>query len=151
MHRPDVPEHLLYPKLIYESGIVAFFKGHRECRSCPRCSWTPSPRTSWPPSTSHQDDGLPLAHFEKGQRKDDVAQMHLARFEGNEGVLFVRRAQERTPMFRTQKQRNPLRATYPWLVRDTAMVNHLYWPTRTRVPARDGHPLTGRRQAKIHG
>jgi hypothetical protein len=55
----------------------------------------------------------PLVHFEKGQRKDDVAHEHLARFQGDEGVLFVGQAQERTPVFRTQKRRNPVTgATY---------------------------------------
>lgn len=33
--------------------------------------------------------------FEKGQRKDDVAQEYLARFEGEEGVLFIGKAQEK--------------------------------------------------------
>lgn len=28
------------PKLMYESGIVGFFKGHRAFPSCPRLSWT---------------------------------------------------------------------------------------------------------------
>ena len=34
-----------------------------------------------------------LVTFEKGQRKDDVAQQYLARFTGEEGVLFVGKAQ----------------------------------------------------------
>ena len=38
------------------------------------------------------------------------------------------RAQERTPVFRTEKRRNPLTGrTYPWIVRSTAMVNHFYF------------------------
>jgi hypothetical protein len=42
-------------------------------------------------------------------------------------VLFSGRAQERTAVFRTEKRRNPVTgATYPWIVRSTAMVNHLY-------------------------
>ena len=45
----------------------------------------------------------------------------------NEGILFVGRAQERTAVFRTEKRRNPVTgATYPWIVRSTAMVNHFY-------------------------
>ena len=35
-------------------------------------------------------------HFAKGQRKDDVAHEYLAGFTGEEGVLFVGRAQEKT-------------------------------------------------------
>src|SRR5882672_7686348 len=34
-------------------------------------------------------EGIDLVTFEKGQRKDDVAQAYLARFEGEEGVLLV--------------------------------------------------------------
>src|SRR3990167_1396042 len=33
--------------------------------------------------------GIDLVTFEKGQRKDDVAQLYLAAFDGDEGVLFV--------------------------------------------------------------
>ncbi|MDX1430273.1 MAG: hypothetical protein R3282_08295, partial [Rhodothermales bacterium] len=74
-----------------------------------------------------QEEGVPLVNFVKGQRKDNVTQEHLTRFEGTEGVLYVGRAQERTAVFRTEKRRNPLTgATYPWIVRSTAMVNHFY-------------------------
>ena len=38
------------------------------------------------------------------------------------------KAQEKTPVFRTEKRRNPVtRQTYPWIVRSTAMVNHFYF------------------------
>src|SRR5712691_145659 len=40
-------------------------------------------------------EGVDLVTFEKGQRKDDVAQQCLARFTGEEGVLFVGKAQEK--------------------------------------------------------
>ena len=74
-----------------------------------------------------RDQGVPLVDFAKGQRKDDVAHEFLAGFDGDEGVLFVGRAQERTAVFRTEKRRNPVTgATYPWIVRSTAMVNHFY-------------------------
>ena len=39
--------------------------------------------------------GLDLVTFEKGQRKDDVAKKYLATFVGEEGVLFVGKAQEK--------------------------------------------------------
>ncbi len=71
---------------------------------------------------------IPLLTFEKGQRKDDVMAEHLTRFTAREGVVFVGRAQEKTPAFRTEKRRNPATGhTYPWLVRSTAMVNHFYF------------------------
>lgn len=39
--------------------------------------------------------GVPLITFEKGERKDDVMAAHLARFSADEGVVFVRKAQEK--------------------------------------------------------
>ena len=43
--------------------------------------------------------------FVKGQRKD-VMHAHLARFTGEEGVLFIGRAQEKTHLFRTERRRD---------------------------------------------
>ena len=58
-------------------------------------------------------------------RKDEAAWEHLATFPHTEGVLFVGKAQEKTPVFRTEKRRNPETGrTYPWIVKSTAMVNH---------------------------
>jgi hypothetical protein len=69
--------------------------------------------------------GVDLVTFEKGQRKDDVAKKYLATFEGDEGVLFVGKAQEKASVFRTEKRRDA-RGVYPWIIRSTAMVNHYY-------------------------
>ncbi len=70
---------------------------------------------------------IPLVQFRKGQRKDQVMAEHLAKFPKNEGVVFVGKAQEKTPVFRTEKRRNPKTGQpYPWIVRSTAMVNYYY-------------------------
>jgi hypothetical protein len=42
-----------------------------------------------------REQGVPLLSFEKGERKDDIAQQYLARFCGQEGILFVAKAQEK--------------------------------------------------------
>lgn len=39
-----------------------------------------------------RDHDLDLVHFQKGQRKDDVAHEYLAGHDGSEGILFVGRA-----------------------------------------------------------
>src|SRR5437660_1198386 len=71
---------------------------------------------------------IPLITFAKGQRKDDIAKQYHARSHGGEGIVFVGKAQEKTPVFRTDKRRNPdTGQTYPWIVRSTAMVNHFYF------------------------
>src|ERR1700730_15339874 len=67
-----------------------------------------------------------LVTFERGQRKDDVAQAYFAAFTGQEGVLFVGKAQEKASVFRTEKRRDA-RGVYPWIIRSTAMVNHYYF------------------------
>ena len=72
-----------------------------------------------------ETEGVDLITFEKGQRKDDVAQKYLAAFTGEEGVLFVGKAQEKASVFRTEKRRDA-RGVYPWIIRSTAMVNHYY-------------------------
>src|SRR5713226_8371523 len=69
---------------------------------------------------------IDLVTFEKGQRKDDVAQQYLAAFKGEEGVLFIGKAQEKTSVFRTEKRRDAQGKTYPWIIRSTAMPNHYY-------------------------
>lgn len=53
---------------------------------------------------------------------------HLAKFKAEEGVLFVGKAQEKTPVIRTQRRRDAKTGQpYPWLVKSTAMVNHFYF------------------------
>ncbi|MCA1705981.1 MAG: hypothetical protein LC808_23055 [Actinobacteria bacterium] len=73
-----------------------------------------------------RDQKVPWVDFVKGQRKDDVAHEHLARFDRDEGVLFIGRSQEKTGLFRTEKRRNDEGKAYPWIVRSTGVVNHFY-------------------------
>src|SRR5438309_2903159 len=70
--------------------------------------------------------GVDLVRFEKDRRKDDVAQQYLAAFTGDEGVLFIGKAQEKASVFRTEKRRNTDGSTYPWMIRSTVPVNHYY-------------------------
>ena len=53
-----------------------------------------------------RDHVVPWVDFVKGQRKDDVMHEHLARFDRQEGVLFIGRAQEKTSLFRTERRRD---------------------------------------------
>ena len=72
---------------------------------------------------------VPWVDFVKGQRKDDVMHEQLKLFEASgrvEGVVFIGRAQEKTPLFRTEKRRNAAGQAYPWIVKTTGMVNHFY-------------------------
>ena len=53
---------------------------------------------------------------------------HLARCTTPEGIVFLGRAQEKTPVIRMEKRHNPTTGqAYSWLVRSTAPVNHVYF------------------------
>jgi hypothetical protein len=64
--------------------------------------------------------------FRPGERKDDVMADRLKCFDCAEGVVFIGKAQEKAPVFRTEKRRDAQGLTYPWIVRSTAMVNQYY-------------------------
>lgn len=72
-------------------------------------------------------EGVDLVSFAKGERKDDRAQQYRARFRGQEGILFVGKAQEKASVFRTEKRVDAAGIKYPWLVRSTALVNQYYF------------------------
>jgi hypothetical protein len=72
--------------------------------------------------------GIPLVCFLSGQRKEEIALAYRARFRGTEGILFVGKTQEKTPVFRTEKRKNPKTGqSFPWIVNATALVNHFYF------------------------
>jgi hypothetical protein len=71
---------------------------------------------------------VPVVHFAKGQRKDDVMHEHLAGFTGTDQVVFIGVAQEKAHVFRTERRHNPFTgAAYPWIITSTAVVNHYYF------------------------
>jgi hypothetical protein len=75
-----------------------------------------------------QREKLDVVTFEKRRRKDEVAAEYRARFHGTEGLLFMGKAQEKAPVFRTERRRNPQTGvSYAWLFRSTAMVNQYYF------------------------
>jgi hypothetical protein len=116
------------PQLQHVGGVVGFFRGHRGQAFA--SSALMDPITKDFVAAIHRycrDNDVPMIDFAKGQRKDDVALEYLAQFTGEEGVLFVGRAQEKTRVFRTEKRRNPeTGATYPWIVTGTGIVNQYY-------------------------
>jgi len=74
------------------------------------------------------EEGLDVVTFQRGERKDDVAAEYRDRFRREEGLLFVGKAQEKAPVFRTGRRHNPdTGASYAWLYRSAAMVNQYYF------------------------
>jgi hypothetical protein len=117
------------PQLQRELGVVGFLRGHRGHRFASSALLAPiSDAFVKAIDTFTRANAIPVLTFGKGQRKDDVAAAYRVHFPQPEGVLFVGKAQEKTPVFRTEKRRNPQTGQcYPWIVRSTAMVNHYYF------------------------
>ena len=115
------------PGLQYAAGIVGYV--HRQL-GLPIASTAPLARITEAFSTEvrrfARANGVPWVDFAKGQRKDDVMHEHLAGFTGEEGVLFIGRAQEKTTLFRTEKRRDAHGEAYPWIVKASGLVNHYY-------------------------
>ena len=111
-----------------EGGVASFFRFHRGHQFASSVLMDPISKTFIAAMEAFaKREGIPIVQFRKGQRKDDIAAEHLKKFTKSEGVLFIGKAQEKTPVFRTERRRNERTgATYPWLVRSTAMVNHFY-------------------------
>jgi hypothetical protein len=116
------------PQLQSEQGVVRFFKYHRGQPLPSAALMSPLSRGFVAQLERFvARDGIALVQFRKGERKDAVVAEHLRGFAGEEGILFVGKAQEKTLVFRTEKRRSPTTGLpYPWIVRSSAMVNHYY-------------------------
>jgi len=120
--------NLYVPKLQYAGGIASFFRYHRGATFASSALMAPMTEAFVSAIKAYARlNGIPIVRFVKGERKDDVAAEYLARFNQEEGVLFIGIAQEKANVFRTEKRRNPETGqSYPWIVRSTAMVNQYY-------------------------
>src|SRR6202048_5090608 len=120
--------NVFVPGLQYEQGIVQFFRTHRGQPLPSAALMSPMTRgfvAKLEDFVTRHD--IPLVQFEKGRRKDAVMAEHLRHFGRDEGIVFVGKAQENTPVFRTERRRSPTTGRpYPWIVRGSAMVNNYY-------------------------
>ena len=116
------------PGLQREQGVACFFRFHRGHQFASSALMDPISKTCVAALEAFAgQEKIPVIQFRKGQRKDDVAAEQRKKFQKSEGVVFIGKAQEKTPVFRTERRRNEKTGgTYPWLVRSTAMVNHFY-------------------------
>jgi hypothetical protein len=74
-----------------------------------------------------QHQQVPVVHFERGQRKDDVAAQHRARFRRTDGVVFVGVAQERQFSFKATKHIVPAKLLHFSFSRQAVAVKHYYF------------------------
>ena len=116
------------PQLQREQGVASFFRFHRGHQFASSALMDPISKTFVAALEAFaRREQVPMIPFRKGQRKDDIAAEHRKKFTRPEGVVFIGKAQEKMPVFRTERRRNEATgATYPWLVRSTAMVNQFY-------------------------
>jgi hypothetical protein len=108
--------------------VVGFFRYHRGYQFVSSALMDPISKAFVAALEKYaQREKIPVIWFRKGQRKDDIAAEQRQRFDKAEGVVSIGKAQEKTPVFRTERRRNEKTGvSYPWLVRSTAMVNHFY-------------------------
>jgi hypothetical protein len=117
------------PRLAYGGGVQGFFVAHRGYHYASTALMDPMTKAFVADIHGFvAARGLELVHFAKGQRKDDLAREFLARFDDEEGVLFVGRAQEKAGVGHTQRRYNRVTGgSYAWLVRSTAFINFFYF------------------------
>src|SRR5258708_7135136 len=96
------------PRLQYTAGAAAFFVGHRGftyASSALMAQMTEVFVADLYHFMATHD--VPLVHFAKGQRKDDVTHEYLAGHDGTEGGVFVGAAQAKTRGTSSVRQATP--------------------------------------------
>ena len=76
-------------------------------------------------------NAVPVVHFERGQRKDDVAAGYRAKFDKPEGVVFIGVAQEKASSFKARKTVNGTLVNFEFS-RQPVAVNHYYFYVQDR-------------------
>ncbi|MDQ3621881.1 MAG: hypothetical protein M3463_05230, partial [Verrucomicrobiota bacterium] len=121
--------NLYVPQLTSAPGVAAYFRHYKGQRFA---------STKDAVAMSHafhreilafaEAQQIPMIHFKKGQRKDSVMQKRLAKFQKEEGVVFIGIAQEKATVPRTIRKRfGRGEGTIPWIDYTTAMVNFYYF------------------------
>lgn len=118
----------VYMPLLQTPGGISYFfrqhRGHQFASSALMAPMTESFVKRIEQFAEHE--GIDVIAFKKGVRKDDVAKEYLAKFQRDEGVLFIGKAQEKARLTRTERRHNERGESYAWLVESTGYVNHYY-------------------------
>jgi hypothetical protein len=117
------------PKLQHAGGASWFLKHARQYPVASSAAMAPISRAFVAAIEAYaQTYQVPVLTFEKGQRKDDLVAPYVAGAVGQDRIVLIGKAQEKTTTFRTAKGQGPrTRERYPRLFRSTAMVNHYYF------------------------
>jgi hypothetical protein len=125
--------NLYVPRLQTDKAVAHFWRFHRGHRFASSALMDPMTKDFIRRLEDFaKANGIPLITFEKDQRKDDLAQRFFASSKIEDGVVFIGKAQEKVRVFRTERRRADNGATYPWIVRSSAMVNQWYLYIRDR-------------------
>jgi hypothetical protein len=73
-----------------------------------------------------QENGIPIVHFEPGQRKDEIAKAYRQAYTQAEGVVFIGVAQEKAQSFKARKKDQKGFVGFEWS-RQSVRVNHYYF------------------------
>jgi len=120
--------NLFVPQLQVEGAAASFFLKHRrQAKYLGRqMSWMTQAFREQIDAFALRED-IPVVHFEKDQRKDELFAERLGRFERDEGVVFIGVAQEKAHVMRVGQRQRQGGKTYAWITKGTAMVNHVYF------------------------
>ena len=130
------------PQLTSPGGVAAFCRGYLGHRFASTKQAVAMTKTFLKAIDAFlQREGLERVRFKKGQRKDDVMQQRLRRFDKPEGVVFVGVAQEKVCVPRTTRKRCDSGGTIPWIIYSNAMVNGYYFTINHTYDFRVGRRL----------
>src|ERR1700730_14491932 len=117
------------PRLQTDKQVASFFRFHRGHTFASSVLMEPISKAFITAIEAYvQAHHIPLITFPKKQRKDDIAAAYRAKFDAEEGIYLVGKAQEKIRAFRTEKRTHPVTGhKYPWIVSSTAMVNQYYF------------------------
>jgi len=117
------------PMLQTGGGVSAFFKGHRGAKVVSTTLMAPMSRAFVAAIERFaKTEDIEIVRFKKGERKDEITQQRLRQHQGEEGVLYIGKAQEKFSTFRVQKRFNEEKScSFPWLTRSTVLCNQYYF------------------------
>jgi hypothetical protein len=121
--------NVFVPVLQAVEGVLKFIRIHRGRPVASTAMVEPITRSFVASIEAYsRDHNVRMIVFEKGQRKDDIANQRRAAFTQDEGVVFIGKAQEKCAVYRTEKRHNPrTHKSYAGIVKSTALVNHYYF------------------------
>jgi hypothetical protein len=120
--------NLYVPRVQHPNGVLQFLLGHRRQQIASPALLGQMTRDFVADVNAFADkEGIPVVAFPKGERKEDIAKKEFAAFEGEEGVVFIGVAQERTSGFRSTKEKRSDGLVRFNFYRGAVSVNHYYF------------------------